>query len=206
MVLRFLEWRIASVIHHLSEKKIEKPLAEQERKHHGIMRGHPFAFCPRCGKPDPDFRDGKQVLCPHCGFEMFMNVASAVGALIRREDGRILWVVRARDPGRGLLDVPGGFVDPGESLEEALCRECREELGTNIHSLKFLASKANRYPYKDVDYVTTDAYFFASIESAIHPEAEEILRVLWAHPAELQQEELAFDSLRALLLLLQSAD
>lgn len=168
------------------------------------MRGNPFAHCPGCGRPGPDFREGKVLVCGGCGFEFYVNAAAAVGALIRREDGRILWVVRAREPGRGLLDVPGGFVDPGESLEEALCRECREELGTNVHSLKFFTSRPNQYLYGGIDYTTVDAFFFATVESVVRPEAEEILQVVWARPTELKADDMAFNSLRGLLVELQS--
>ena len=44
----------------------------------------------------------------------------------------VLVAVRARNPGKGLLDLPGGFVDPGESLEVALYRELQEELGFDM--------------------------------------------------------------------------
>lgn len=163
------------------------------------MNRNPFAHCPSCGRPGPEFHGEKHLLCPHCGFEFFQNVAAAVGAMIRRDDGAILWVERARDPGRGLLDLPGGFVDPGESLEEALCRECREELDVEIVSSSYFASNPNRYLYKGVEYRTADAFFFATMKGFLHFNPEEIAGIRWARPAELRAEDLAFESLRALL-------
>lgn len=52
-----------------------------------------------------------------------------VGALVRDGAGRLLLVRRANEPGRGLWSLPGGRVEPGESAEQALVREVREETG-----------------------------------------------------------------------------
>ncbi len=71
--------------------------------------------------------------CESCDFEFYLNVAAAVAALITDEEGRLLVVVRAEEPRKGMWDLPGGFADPGESAEEALGRELAEELGLVVH-------------------------------------------------------------------------
>ena len=81
--------------------------------------------CPKCGSLSFDFDGEKVYNCNKCQYQFFFNAASAVGAIIINE-GRLLTGVRALDPAKGLLDLPGGFVDPGESLEEALLRELQE--------------------------------------------------------------------------------
>ena len=55
-----------------------------------------------------------------------------------------------------MLDLPGGFVDENERLEEALQREVKEELGISIDNWKYLTSQANRYLYKGIAYPTCD--------------------------------------------------
>ena len=89
-----------------------------------------FSMCPSCGKNTLSFRDGKLYICSSCSFEYFHNVATAAGAIIEIEH-KVLFIVRAMEPAKGKLALPGGFVDPVERAEDAVIRECREKyLGT----------------------------------------------------------------------------
>jgi ADP-ribose pyrophosphatase YjhB (NUDIX family) len=84
-------------------------------------------FCPRCGRPAavefPRFMS-----CPHCGYGVYYNPKPVAAAIPATPDGRIILLRRGFDPGRGLWTFPGGFVDLGESVEEAARRETMEEL------------------------------------------------------------------------------
>jgi NAD+ diphosphatase len=158
-----------------------------------------FRHCPSCGSEEIRFEDGKAYRCAACDFLYFHNVATAAGALIIA-NRRLLLIVRAMEPAAGRLALPGGFVDPGERAEEAVRRECREEIGWEPLNMEFLASFPNRYEYRKILYNTCDLFFVAHAEG-LKPEAlslnpQEAAGVVFLSPEEIAPERLAFDSTR----------
>ena len=164
-----------------------------------------FDHCPRCtaaSSPRAEARRDEPFTCGRCGFVLYLNPAGAVAALITRSDGGMVFIRRAKEPARGRLAMPGGFVDPGESAEEALRREVREEIGIEIHDLQYLCSHPNRYPYKAVTYDTLDLFFVARAHEPDRAAAlDQVEDVLWTDPFAVPPDELAFDSMRAALVL-----
>jgi ADP-ribose pyrophosphatase YjhB (NUDIX family) len=135
--------------------------------------------------------------------DYFHNLAAAVCAIIRCAN-EIALIVRGRDPGRGLLDFPGGFVDPGEDLETAVLREVREEIGIDLPAPRYLFSIPNTYHYRHVDYWTIDAMF--EFDLADKPPAianDEVLALQWRRPSSVTPDELAFASVRSAIRRLQ---
>jgi ADP-ribose pyrophosphatase YjhB (NUDIX family) len=159
-----------------------------------------FAYCPRCGEaatarpardPAGPFR------CVACGFTLFFNSASAVAAVICGEDGRALFIRRAKDPGKGSLGMPGGFVDPGEGAEQALVREVREEVGLDLRDLRYLSSHANRYLYAGVTYQTLDLFYTGRVDQPDRAGAlDAVESIEWIDPHTVALEEIAFESMR----------
>jgi ADP-ribose pyrophosphatase YjhB (NUDIX family) len=139
-------------------------------------------------------------VCPDCGLEFYLNTAAAVAGLITDRDGRLLITVRAKEPAKGTWDLPGGFVDPGESAEEALRREVKEELNLDVVSLAYLCSVPNVYHYKQVTYCTLDLAYVCRVEEPAGAMAlDDVCCVLWKLPGEIDLEKLGLSSIRRIV-------
>lgn len=90
-------------------------------------------YCPRCATPlqTRDIRDRPRRVCPACGHIHFTDPKVGVGVMVI-EDGRLLLVKRAIDPGRGKWSLPAGFLDQGEDPRATAAREALEETGLEI--------------------------------------------------------------------------
>ena len=160
----------------------------------------PFQFCPRCGAAGLDRPGPKLVQCPRCDFSLFFNVAAAVAALIIHDHG--LLVTRRRyDPAAGTLDLPGGFVDPGETAREALQREIYEELSLEVTRADFFCSLPNRYPYGGIEYRTLDLAFVCRIKdiSTLKP-GDDVAGCRWVPVQHLQPGEFGLQSIKKLVV------
>lgn len=156
-----------------------------------------FHFCPECGQPANHRSETPFFRCASCGFQLYFNIASAAGAFLRDRAGRLLFIRRAHEPARGKLGVPGGFVDPGEAIEEAVRREVLEEVGLSVARLDYFGSHPNRYEYQGVRYNTVDLFFRGEIESfADARRSGEVEEMVILHPGEVDPAEIAFDSMR----------
>jgi NAD+ diphosphatase len=164
-----------------------------------------FTHCPRCGRPSLGPHATYGFACADCSFLFFLNVAAAAAAIVRDEEGRVLLARRAHDPGAGQLDVPGGFIDYGETAEEALRRELREELSLEIDDPTYFCSVPNVYEFGGLNYRTLDVYFTARPRdlSTLRP-ADDIDGFVFVDLARFDVGQLAFDSVRRALALLRT--
>jgi NADH pyrophosphatase NudC (nudix superfamily) len=155
-----------------------------------------FTFCPSCGRNRFQSGSFKPWRCPDCGLEFFQNSATAAGALIFDERGRLLTIRRAKEPAKGKLGVPGGFLDAGETAEAGLQRETMEEVGLLLSDICYLGSFPNKYDYKGITYDTLDLFFTAQIAgSAAMKLSDEVTSVEWHDPMSFDLAELAFPSM-----------
>lgn len=161
-----------------------------------------FKHCPNCTSTNIEFPNNVRFLCHDCGFTYFHNIAAAVAVVFCHND-RILFTVRNMEPDKGKLDLPGGFIDPEETAQEAACREVREELGMTIlpKQLRFLTTFPNNYLYKNVPYRTMDIFF----ECVLHDEQvnivapDEIKALQWFPLNEIPEEKIGFVSIRTVI-------
>ncbi len=157
-----------------------------------------FQYCPRCGRGPSAPLEAPLFSCPACGFHYHFNPAAGAGVIVEDREGRVLLVRRAKDPARGLLGVPGGFVDIGESAEASARREAGEETGIEVEGLRFLGSWPNLYEWKGVVYPVVDVYFTGRTRDGSTARARhEVDEVLWLRPDEVDPAALAFPTTRA---------
>lgn len=88
-------------------------------------------FCPRCGN-EAQVDYPHSITCPNCGYGAYYNPKPVAAAIPTDAKGRVHLLRRGFDPGKGLWTFPGGFVDLGESVEQAAQREAHEELEIDI--------------------------------------------------------------------------
>ena len=162
------------------------------------MKPVSLRFCPQCGSIGYQYRERKYWYCPVCLFTYFHNVATSSSVIIEL-NGSILMLVRNRDPARGMLSLPGGFVDPDERAEDAAIRECREETGLEASSLSFVGTWPNEYAYKNVLYKTCDLFFAARVPGTLDTlrlDKNEASSFQLVKPQEIDTAPIAFESSR----------
>ena len=107
-----------------------------------------FRFCPICATPLTPIADGADAGrpgCPKGHFVHYDNPAVTTYAFVRDDEGRYLVLQRALEPFRGQWDLPGGFVEPGETPVDALRRELAEETGLAIAPERILGAFSSQY-------------------------------------------------------------
>ena len=106
-------------------------------------RGH--RFCGACGGATVP-KDGERALeCPRCGHLDYPRISPAVIVAVVREEKILL--ARARRFPPGFYSVLAGFVEPGETLEECVAREVREETGVDVKNLRYFRSQPWPFPH-----------------------------------------------------------
>lgn len=165
-----------------------------------------FNFCPKCKSENLDFSHGNKIKCLDCNFEYFHNVAGAVAVIIQKKE-EILFTLRNKEPKKGLLDLAGGFIDPGESAEYACFRELKEELSVeiNLNNLKYINSNPNTYEYKGILYNTIDLFYLYKDDDFTIEKFDpiELKGLVWKKLSDLNFNELAFESQKITLKLLK---
>ena len=118
-----------------------------------------FTHCPACGSELFVHNNEKSNRCESCGFVFYVNPSAAVAAFILNEAGELLVCKRGKEPAKGTLDLPGGFVDNDETAEEAMAREIGEELNAQVQEARYLFSLPNKYEYSGLTTPTLDLFF-----------------------------------------------
>jgi ADP-ribose pyrophosphatase YjhB (NUDIX family) len=140
-------------------------------------------FCPRCGnRAQVDFP--RSIRCATCGYGAFYNPKPVACTIPATSEG-IYLMRRATPPNRGRWTMPGGFVDLGESVEQAAVRETQEEIGIRIDLTQLIGVYS-----RSEDRIVVVVYA-ATAQGTPH-ETEEALEVSAFEPTTIPWDQLAF--------------
>ena len=152
-----------------------------------------YKFCPQCGgrleKRLLKSGEPERLVCTACGFVFYIDPKLAAIALVPLDGGLVL-VRRAIDPGYGLWVVPGGFVDAGEPVEEAVVRETLEETHLTVQVKRLF----NVYSYRN--HRTVVLAFLTDYQGGKLAAGDETLEARVFRPQEIPWEKIAFSSTR----------
>jgi ADP-ribose pyrophosphatase YjhB (NUDIX family) len=155
-----------------------------------------YKFCPCCGgrlekrliKP----QEPRRLVCAVCGFVFYVDPKLSVIAVIPMDEG-VVMVRRSIEPGYGLWVVPGGFVDLGEVVEEAVVRETQEETHLTVRPLRLL----NIYSYRN--HRTVIAAYLTEYVSGVLAAGDETLEARVFGFQEIPWPQIAFSSTKEAL-------
>ena len=118
-----------------------------------------FIYCPFCKAQMAhvfiEHEGRERNVCPVCGYIQYHNPLPSVGMLVVK-DGKCLLIKRGKAPGKGAWAPPSGFVEVGETLEEAAARELKEETGIIAHATELIGAYCE--PNDVYGYVITIVY------------------------------------------------
>ena len=129
-------------------------------------------FCAKCGSATAVFRGGWARKCPACGAEHFPRVDPVV-IMIAEHDGRAL-LGRGKGWPPGRYSALAGFLEPGESIEEAVAREIGEESGVRVGRVRYVASQPWPFPSSLMIACVAEAE-----DDAITLDANELEDAMW---------------------------
>ena len=150
--------------------QLDKPLKKL------ILRGKPVLewlatrkYCSVCGNLLEDHEQEEARFCPNCRMLFFPKISPAVIVLVKRDDGRILLAHNQRFKHK-VYSMIAGFVEPGETAEDAVRREVREEVGLEIKNIQYKYSQS--WPFPDSLMLGFTAEYASG---QLSPDGEEIV-------------------------------
>ena len=156
-----------------------------------------FKYCPCCGSSDFQIHDARSKHCAHCGFTYYHNASAATVAVILNNKGELLVARRAFNPAKGTVDLPGGFEDPGESVDEGCLREVKEETGAEAEIVRYLISFPNTYSFSDFDVHTADCFFLCRLTAGQKVAAsDDAAELRWIPLCDVRPEDFGLLSIR----------
>lgn len=155
-----------------------------------------YQFCPKCGSKS-EKKLHNLLVCTNCGYNFYINPAATNAVILENPKGEILLIKRKFEPMKGYLDLPGGFIEIGESLEESTIREIKEEIGIEIPEVFYFGSYPDEYLYQGVNIKTLGFVLTGKIpDGAIITASDDAEEPTFYKKEELPIDKVAFESLK----------
>ena len=159
-----------------------------------------YKHCPNCGATySPADYAPEKIHCQKCQFDFYLSPKPCNALIIENDHGDILLVKRKFDPGKGKWDVPGGFIDPQETLEESSSREAMEELGVHIGGVEYCASYPSTYLFQGITSSILNFIVKARITGGTLTAGDDAEEFHFFSEQEIPWDKLAFDYLHEAL-------
>lgn len=158
----------------------------------------PLRYCQACGAAVDDPDDEGGATCGSCGRTWYQNMAPTVGAAIVK-NGKALATIRAVDPEKGKVDIPGGFLRMAEEPIAGLEREVMEELGIEIETDVGRLVQMVPHAYGDDGQWVLSIGFRARWISGEPRPADDVADLRWLTLEELGTADFAWEHDRTLL-------
>jgi NAD+ diphosphatase len=134
-------------------------------------------YCGVCATPMAQLEGERCYKCPSCGHSAYPRISPAMMVLIRKGDS-VLLAMHTNSPYKRYTAL-AGFLEAGESIEEAIHREVYEEVGLRVHNLKYFGSQSWPFPHSLMIAYTADY-----LDGEIRVDESEIAEARWFGPDE----------------------
>jgi NAD+ diphosphatase len=150
-------------------------------------------YCGACGEPMLLVQGERCFKCAACGHMAFPRISPAMIVLIRKGE-QVLLALHAQSPSKRFTPL-AGFLEAGESIEEAVHREVFEEVGLRVHNLQYFSSQSWPFPHSLMIGFTADY-----LDGEIRVDPAEILEARWFGPGDEWPERIAHISISQVLV------
>ncbi len=157
-----------------------------------------FKYCMVCGN---EFETVSIIEkhCPKCNYRYFISAKPSSSALIFNSKNELLMIKRGRDPHKGTWDIPAGFSDDFETLEDTLVREMKEEINYTVKSIEYFKSYVGDYEYKGIIKRYLSACFIINMsdEDALNIKAgDDAEEIKWVPLDKIDYSEIGFETVK----------
>jgi NAD+ diphosphatase len=161
-----------------------------------IKQRETYKFCTNCQtelKAQSDFKE-----CLSCGKHYYFNAKPTIALILTDQDDKLLLTKRAHEPFKGWWDLPGGFVEEDETLEQAAQRELKEETGVSITDFSYIGSFKEDYHFRDEIVSVVAAVFTCKLhrDDSITV-GDDVLGYKFVMKEDLDYERMAFENQRS---------